>query len=341
MRPGDPAAIVGAMATGHPSMAADRPAKAKVHRARRGVVIAPGPDGFDAAAWPMPWPPSRVPVVAVEPGQPPQEGLQPESTRIVAAGARLLYGRGPGTARHALLHLACRHGQAPRHAGLRPRPQPGRRPVVPGRRRAPPGGRAVPRWLLVPRLGTRPDGRAGPRPRPAGHRRLERRVPPSRSRRRLAGSPARTPTGPPTTSSPSPPSTASTSTGSPCSAIRPAPSWPCGWPPGAGGAWCIPALAVGMATIADLERPAARTGGTRSPSLSAGPRHTDDDGDPRVALADASPRARVPIGVPQILAHAVDDEVVPPPRPRRTPRRPGRPATRSPSSRSRPVATSA
>lgn len=35
----------------------------------------------------------------------------------------------------------------------------------------------------------------------------------------------------------------------------------------------------------------------------------DDDLD--VALVDASPRARLPIGVPQLLAHAVDDEVVP------------------------------
>jgi pimeloyl-ACP methyl ester carboxylesterase len=35
----------------------------------------------------------------------------------------------------------------------------------------------------------------------------------------------------------------------------------------------------------------------------------DDDLD--VALVDASPLAHLPIGVPQLLAHAVDDDVVP------------------------------
>jgi acetyl esterase/lipase len=30
-----------------------------------------------------------------------------------------------------------------------------------------------------------------------------------------------------------------------------------------------------------------------------------------VALCDASPLARLPIGVPQVLAHAADDDVVP------------------------------
>ena len=35
-------------------------------------------------------------------------------------------------------------------------------------------------------------------------------------------------------------------------------------------------------------------------------------GDREVALCDASPLARLPIGVPQLLAHAADDGVVPP-----------------------------
>ena len=69
-----------------------------------------------------------------------------------------------------------------------------------------------------------------------------------------------------------------------------------------------PALAVGLATIADLAaaRADAIGGGSVTRLLAA-----DTVGDPESALADASPLARVPIGVPQILAHAADDGVVP------------------------------
>jgi acetyl esterase/lipase len=73
-----------------------------------------------------------------------------------------------------------------------------------------------------------------------------------------------------------------------------------------------PRLVVGLATIADLE--AAMTerigGGSVGRLLGAGA-GSGDDGDLDVALTDASPRGRLPIGIPQILAHAVDDDVVP------------------------------
>ena len=74
-----------------------------------------------------------------------------------------------------------------------------------------------------------------------------------------------------------------------------------------------PALVVGMATIADLEEAlTARTGGNSvARLLAASLDHASDARDLDVALADASPRARLPIGVAQILAHAIDDDVVP------------------------------
>lgn len=89
VRPGDPAAVVGAMATGHPSMAANSGNGAGPPDPA-GVVIAPGPDGFDASGLAGAVAAAAVPVVAVEPGNLRKAGLQPETTRIVAAGARVL-----------------------------------------------------------------------------------------------------------------------------------------------------------------------------------------------------------------------------------------------------------
>jgi acetyl esterase/lipase len=69
-----------------------------------------------------------------------------------------------------------------------------------------------------------------------------------------------------------------------------------------------PVLAVGLATIGDLARALSDgIGGGSVARLLAG----DPDG-PDSALADSSPIARLPIGVAQLLAHAVDDDVVPP-----------------------------
>jgi pimeloyl-ACP methyl ester carboxylesterase len=69
-----------------------------------------------------------------------------------------------------------------------------------------------------------------------------------------------------------------------------------------------PTLAVGLATIGDLQQARAdRIGGGSVERLLDGTGAVD----PEAALADASPIARLPIGVPQLLAHAGDDDVVP------------------------------
>ena len=299
VRPGDPAALIGAMATGPADPA--------------GVVIAPGPDGFDASGLAGAVAAAAVPVVAVEQGNLRKAGLHPESTRIAAAGARVLYGRGPDTARYALLHLACRHGQP------------------------------------VDTLAYGPDGNqegdlwcpAGPGPHPvavlfhggfwyhAWERDLMDGLARDLARRGIAawnveyrrvgaggGWPA----------------TGEDAARATDHLMALAPVYGrdldrvvvAGHSAGAQLALWVaargrrgevhPALVVGMATIADLEEAvAARTGGNSvARLLSAGVDGAGDDGDLDVALADASPRARLPIGVPQILAHAVDDDVVPP-----------------------------
>jgi pimeloyl-ACP methyl ester carboxylesterase len=69
-----------------------------------------------------------------------------------------------------------------------------------------------------------------------------------------------------------------------------------------------PILAVGLATIADLA--AARAEGIGGGSVGR-LLHGDGVADPERALAEASPMARLPIGVAQLLAHAADDGVVP------------------------------
>jgi pimeloyl-ACP methyl ester carboxylesterase len=72
-----------------------------------------------------------------------------------------------------------------------------------------------------------------------------------------------------------------------------------------------PRLVVGLATIGDLEQAMTDRIGGGSVARLLGAGAAGDDGDLEVALVDASPRARVPIGVPQLLAHVADDDVVP------------------------------
>jgi acetyl esterase/lipase len=74
-----------------------------------------------------------------------------------------------------------------------------------------------------------------------------------------------------------------------------------------------PAVVVGLAAIGDLESALAEGVGGRSvvrllDSAGTGAATSDRE----VALCDASPLARLPIGVPQVLVHADDDDVVPP-----------------------------
>lgn len=308
LQPGDPAAIVGAMATGHPSMSAGSGNGAGPPNPA-GVVIAPGADGFDAPGLASAVASAVVPVVAIETGNLRKAGSAPESTRIVAAGARVLYGRGPGTARHALLHLAYHHGQPVDTLAYGPEPsQVGDLWCPPGTGPHPVavlfhGGFWYHAWerdLM--------DGLA----RDLAHRGIAawnveyRRVGTGGGWPATGGDVAR--------------ATDHLMALAPVYGLDLGRVVVVGHSAGAQLALWVaargrrsevhPALVVGMATIADLEEAmAARTGGNSVARLLAtGP----DDGDLDVALGDASPRARLPIGVPQILAHAVDDDVVPP-----------------------------
>lgn len=67
-----------------------------------------------------------------------------------------------------------------------------------------------------------------------------------------------------------------------------------------------PRLVVGLAAICDLARARRRLVGGRSVDhlVSTAP-------DPKSALRDASPLEHLPLGVPQLLVHAVDDHQVP------------------------------
>ena len=102
-RPGDPVAVLRALAAdgagGNPGLA--------------GAIVAPGPARLADPALAEAISTLAVPVVAVEPGNLRKTGPEPESTGLEAAGARLLYGRGPDTARHAVFFLARRLGQSP------------------------------------------------------------------------------------------------------------------------------------------------------------------------------------------------------------------------------------
>jgi acetyl esterase/lipase len=311
VRPGDPAAVVSAMATGHPSMAADsgdgtgppNPA---------GVVIAPGPDGFDASGLASAIAAAAVPVVAVEPGNLRKAGLQPESTRIVAAGARVLYGRGPETARHALLHLGCRHGQPVDTLAYGPDPSQQGDLWCPAGAGPHPvavlfhGGFWYHAWERDLMDGLARDlARRGIAAWNVEYRRVG------------AGG------GWPATGEDAARATDHLLALAPVYGLdldrvalfgHSAGAQLALWVAARGRRGEIhPALLVGMATIADLEEAmSARTGGNSVARFLSADRDTaGDPGDLDVALGDASPRARLPIGVPQILAHAVDDDVVP------------------------------
>jgi acetyl esterase/lipase len=307
VRPGDPAAVVGTMAPGHPSMAADSGNGAGPPDPA-GVVIAPGPGGFDAAGLAGAVAAAVVPVVAIEVGNLRKAGLVPESSRIVAAGARVLYGRGPRTARHALLHLARHHGQPVDTLAYGPEPSqegdlwcpagPGTHPVAVLFH----GGFWYHAWERDLMDGLARDlARRGIAAWNVEYRRVG------------AGG------GWPATGEDAARATDHLMALAPVYDLDLERVIVVGHSAGAQLALWVaargrrgevhPALVVGMATIADLEEAlAARTGGNSvARLLAAGPDAALD-----VALGDASPRARLPIGVAQILAHAVDDDVVPP-----------------------------
>ena len=312
VRTGDPAAVLGALATGHPSISAvagngaDPPGPA-------GVVIAPGPEGFDAPGLASAVASAAVPVVAVEPGNLRKAAVHPESTRLVAAGASVLYGRGPDTARHALLFVARRHGQALDTLAYGPDPS------QEGDLWCPAGGGPHPVAVLF----------HGGFWYHAWERDLVDGLARDLSRRGIAawnveyrrvgaggGWPA---TG----------EDAARATDH-LVALAPVYDLDLGrvavvghsagaqlalWVAARGRRGQVhPRLVVGLATLADLE--AAMTHGIGGGSVArllgegagGGAR---SDADLEVALVDASPRARLPIGVPQLLAHSAGDAIVP------------------------------
>jgi acetyl esterase/lipase len=309
-RHGDPAAVLGALATGHPSAAADSPGSSNPTR-RAGVVIAPGPDGFDASGLAAAVAETAVPVVAVHPGNLRKAGVEPESTRLATAGACVLYGRGEDTARHALLYLARRgdgapdtlaYGREPSQegdlwlpAGAGPHPvavlfhggfwyHAWERDLMDGLARDL-AGRGIAAWNAeYRRFGA---GGGWPATGEDAARATDHLVALAPVYRLDLGRVA----------------VVGHSAGGQLAL----------WVAARGRRGQVhPALVVGLATMADLEEAmAARTGGGSVARLLSSGLNGGDEGDLEVALAEASPRARLPIGVPQILAHAVDDDVVP------------------------------
>jgi len=304
-RPGDPAAVVGALGSGHPSVApnpgngADPPTPA-------GVVIAPGPHGFDASGLAGAVAAASVPVVAIEPGNLRKAGLAPEATRLAAAGACVLYGRGPDTARHALLFLARRHGRMldtlayghdPSQEGDLWCPAgPGPHPVAVLFH----GGFWYHAWERDLMDGLSGDlARRGIAAWNVEYRRVG------------AGG------GWPATGEDAARATDHLVPLAPVYGLDLSRVAVLGHSAGAQLALCVaargrrgevhPRLVVGLATIGDLERAMTDQIGGSSVARMLG----TDLGDLDVALGDASPRARLPIGVAQLLAHAADDDVVP------------------------------
>jgi acetyl esterase/lipase len=72
------------------------------------AVLAPGPAGFASEALAAAVAEAGVPVVAVDPGNLRQQGIDPDASPLGRACTRVLYGRGPDTGRYALQHLAWR-----------------------------------------------------------------------------------------------------------------------------------------------------------------------------------------------------------------------------------------
>jgi len=297
-RPGDPVAVLRALAAdgagGNPGLA--------------GAIVAPGPARLADPALAEAISTLAVPVVAVEPGNLRKTGPEPESAGLEAAGARLLYGRGPDTARHAVFFLARRLGQSPDTLAYGPDPSQegdlwtpagaGPHPVVVLFH----GGFWYHAWERDLMDGLAVDLAArGIAAWNAEYRRVG------------AGG------GWPVTGEDAARATDHLAALAPVYGLDLGRVAVLGHSAGAQLALWVaargrrasvhPGLVVGLATIGDLEGALAdRVGGGSVARLLDG----GGAGDREVALCDASPLARLPIGVPQLLAHAADDGVVPP-----------------------------
>jgi len=275
-----------------------------------GVIVAPGAAGLGDPALVEAVSTAGVPVVAVEPGNLRKTGPDPEATGLLTAGARVLYGRGPDTARHAVLFLARRLGQAPDTLAYGPHPSQVGDLWVPARRDGPAGLHPVVvlfhggfwyhAWERDLMDGLAADLAA----RGIAAWNVE-------YRRVGAGG------GWPVTGEDAARATDHLSALAPVYRLDLGRVAVLGHSAGAQLALTVaarrrrgtvhPALAVGLATIGDLE--AALTEGIGGRSVA---RLLDAAGaDREAALCDASPLARLPIGVPQLLVHAADDDVVP------------------------------
>jgi len=313
LRPGDPASVLGALASGHPSAAADPAPAANPGSGSgpAGVLIAPGVDGFDASGLAAAVAAAAVPVVAVEPGNLRKGGVEPEATRLVAAGASVIYGRGDESARHGLRYLARRRDQRPDTLAYGPGPSQegdlwlpagtGPHPVVVLFH----GGFWYHAWERDLMDGLALD---------LAHRGIAAWN--AEYRRVGAGG------GWPATGEDAARAVDHLVALAPIYHLDLSRVAVLGHSAGAQLALWVaargrrgevhPALVVGLATIADLEEAmAARIGGGSVARLLNAGAGADGAGDIDVALAEASPRARLPIGVAQLLAHAVDDDVVP------------------------------
>ena len=291
LRPGDPAVNVA-------ELAAD---------GLTGVLLGPGPAALYDPALAAAVGTLGLPVVAVEPGNLRKTGPAPEDSAFVAAGGRVLYGRGQDTGRHGILYLARRRQGRPDTLAYGPGPgqegdlwlpaSGGPHPVVLLLH----GGFWYHAWerdlmdglaLDLARRGVaawnveyRRVGAGGGWPAPAddADRATEHLLALAPvydldvSRLAVVGH----------------------SAGAQLAL----------WLAARGRrAEVRPALVVGLATIGDLAAARDdRIGGGSVARLLDGA-----DAGAEGALADASPIARLPIGVAQILAHAADDDVVPP-----------------------------
>ncbi|HZQ77350.1 MAG TPA: alpha/beta hydrolase [Acidimicrobiia bacterium] len=275
-----------------------------------GVIVAPGAAGFGDPALAEAISTAGVPVVAVEPGNLRKTGPPPESTGLLTAGARVLYGRGPDTGRHAVQFLARRLGQAPDTLAYGPDPSQVGDLWVPAR---PAGATALLPVVVLFHGGfwyhawerDLMDGLAADlAARGLAAWNVE-------YRRVGAGG------GWPATGEDAARATDHLTALAPVYGLDPGRVAVLGHSAGAQLALWVaargrrgsvhPRLAVGLATIGDLEAALAEGVGGRSVA-----RLLDGAGDPEIALCDASPLARLPIGVPQLLVHAADDAVVPP-----------------------------